>query len=286
MSTQQRGYGTVREYRDDPSAPPGPFRDSTNGYQDTGRSSASDLCEQIRSNIFQINNGANTIERALKTIGTERDSPVLRDKIHETSLNTNKIAQATTRLIRSATAKRGDRQQRMQLERLTSDFQEAVQRFQTLQKKATEKVKTAVKLGTQQPKPLIDIAGDNQAYGDQQRLVEDDRVAQLQAQEVVIEDDLALLREREERIRQLESDILDVNEIFRDLGAMINEQGEMLNDIEANVERAYSNVESGNEQLVKAADYQRKSRKKMCCLLVIFLVIALIITIIVVTQVT
>lgn len=30
------------------------------------------------------------------------------------------------------------------------------------------------------------------------------RVAQLQAQEEVIEDDLALLREREERIRQLE----------------------------------------------------------------------------------
>ena len=39
---------------------------------------------------------------------------------------------------------------------------------------------------------------------DRQHLVEDDRVAQLQAQEVVIEDDLSLLREREERIRQLE----------------------------------------------------------------------------------
>ncbi|KAK7486647.1 hypothetical protein BaRGS_00022048, partial [Batillaria attramentaria] len=230
MSNQQRGYGTVREYRDDPSAPSTTFRDPSNGYQDAGRSSATDLCEQIRSNIFQINNGANTIERALKSIGTDRDCPALRDKVHETSLNTNKTAQATTRLIRSATAKRGDR-------------------------KATEKVKTAVKLGTQHSKPLVDIAGDG--YSDQQRLLEDDdRVAKLQAQEVVIEDDLALLREREERIRQLESDVLDVNEIFRDLGAMISEQGEVLNDIEANVERAYSNVETGNEQLVKAADYQ------------------------------
>ena len=43
-----------------------------------------------------------------------------------------------------------------------------------------------------------------QETDDRQHLVEDDRVAQLQAQEVVIEDDLSLLREREERIRQLE----------------------------------------------------------------------------------
>lgn len=276
----------MKEYRDDPSASRTNYRDATNGYQDTGRSSVADLNEQIRSNIFQINNGANTIERALKTIGTDRDCKALRDKIHETSLNTNKTAQATTRLIRSANANRGDRQQRMQLERLTSDFQEAVQRFQRLQKQASEKVKSAVTLGTHHSKPLVDIAGDNQGFNDQKPLLEtDDRVAQLQAQEVVIEDDLALLREREERIRQLESDILDVNEIFRDLGAMISEQGEVLNDIEANVERAYSNVDSGNEQLVKAAEYQRKSRKKMCILLVIFFVIALIITIIVVVEV-
>ncbi|PVD33920.1 hypothetical protein C0Q70_05182 [Pomacea canaliculata] len=231
---------------------------SSGDHRQLSRSSVNELCEQIRSNIFQINNGANSIERALKNIGTERDSPALRDKIHEISVNTNKTAQSTTRLIRSATTRQADRQQKIQVERLTSDFQEAVQRFQTLQKKATEKVKTTVKLGGQQPKALDDTAGWNQDI-ERQRLVEDEhRVAQLQAQEEVIEDDLALLREREERIRQLESDILDVNEIFRDLGAMISEQGEVLNDIEANVERAYSNVETGNEQLIKASEYQVK----------------------------
>ena len=36
-------------------------------------------------------------------------------------------------------------------------------------------------------------------------------------------------------------------------------------DIEANVERAYSNVDSGNEQLVKAAEYQVDV---LCCVCV------------------
>ncbi|KAL8561692.1 hypothetical protein ACOMHN_054989 [Nucella lapillus] len=276
------GYGAVREYRDDPNAPPS----KSGGYQAAGSSSIQGLCDQIRTNIFQINNGANTIERALKSIGTERDTPMTRDKIHETSTNTNKTVQATTRLIRSASALRGDRKQKMQIERLTSDFQESISRFQTLQKKATEKVKAAVKLGSQgqSHRPLVDVSEPGDA-DDRLHLVEGDRVAQLQAQEVVIEDDLALLREREERIRQLESDVLDVNEIFRDLGAMISEQGEVLNDIEANVERACSNVGGGNDQLIKAAEYQKKSRKKMCCLLVIFLLVVIIITVIIVVSV-
>ncbi|XP_076471010.1 syntaxin-7-like [Babylonia areolata] len=289
-----RGYGAVREYHDDPEqgAPQryrdNPFGDqSSRGYQSRGSSSAEELCDQIRNNIFQINNGANSIDRALKSIGTSRDTPQIRDRIHETSTNTNSVVKATTRLIRSANALKGDRQQKMQIDRLTSDFQEAISRFQTLQKKASEKVKSTVVLGSQKskaPQPLVDIAGFGEA-GDQQQLLEEDRVAELQAQEAVIQDDLTLIREREERIHQLESDILDVNEIFRDLGAMISEQGEMLNDIESNVERAHGNVEQGNEQLVKAANYQKKSRKKMCCLLLLFLIITVIVTIIIVVSV-
>ncbi|KAH9518851.1 Syntaxin-16 [Bulinus truncatus] len=74
------------------------------------------------------------------------------------------------------------------------------------------------------------------------------------------------------------ADILDVNEIFRELGALVHTQGEVLDTIDSNVERAYTNVESGRDQLIKAAEYQRKSRKKMCCLIVILLVVAVIVT--------
>lgn len=270
-------YGAIREYRDDPD-----FRDFRD---EEPSSSVSELTERIRTNIFKINNGANAVDRAMKNIGTDRDSSQLRDKIHETSQATSKIVQETTKLLRAAATKKADKQQKIQLDLLKSNFQDAVQRFQILQKKAANKVKAAVKLGSKPTsEPLIPIAGDD----DRSPLVREEELRQnqmLKEQEVVIEDDLALIREREERIHQLESDILDVNEIFRELGAMVHAQGEVLDTIDQNLYTAADNVESGNEQLIQAAEYQRKSRKKMCCLLAIFLVVAIIITIIVVVSV-
>ena len=63
------------------------------------------------------------------------------------------------------------------------------------------------------------------------------------------------MQEREQQIRQLESDILDINEIFKDLGTLVHEQGEMIDNIEDNVEQAYNQVEAGNEQLSQAAKW-------------------------------
>ncbi|XP_046573733.1 syntaxin-12-like [Haliotis rubra] len=272
-------YGAVSGYRDDPG-----FSDYKDDPGNRGFS-ADEVFDQIRTNVFKINNGANVVDRAMKSIGSERDSVQLRDKIHETSQSTHQLVQTTMRLIKSAGSKRINKQQKLQLDRLRNDFQEAVQRYQSLQRKAAEKVKTTVIMSPKgsSSKPLVDLAPyQDDGTADTSQLIQDDRRAQLQEQQVIIEDDLALIREREERIRQLESDILDVNEIFRDLGAMIQEQGETLDTIEANVEKAYGNVETGNEQLVKASQYQKSSRKKMCCLLVVFLVIAIIITIILV----
>ncbi|KAG2461055.1 STX12 protein, partial [Polypterus senegalus] len=55
---------------------------------------------------------------------------------------------------------------------------------------------------------------------------------------------------------RLSSDILDVNQIFKDLAVMIHDQGEMIDSIEANVESAEVHVERGTEQLQQAAYYQ------------------------------
>jgi t-SNARE complex subunit (syntaxin) len=38
----------------------------------------------------------------------------------------------------------------------------------------------------------------------------------------------AQLEEREREMRQLETDILDINDIFRDLGTMVHDQGELV----------------------------------------------------------
>ena len=67
---------------------------------------------------------------------------------------------------------------------------------------------------------------------------------------------IELLRDREQQIRKIESDILEVNQIFKDLATMIHEQGETIDSIEANVETASIQVDQGTLQLAKARDYQ------------------------------
>lgn len=39
--------------------------------------------------------------------------------------------------------------------------------------------------------------------------------------------------EREQRIHQLESDIIDINEIMRDLSSMVTAQGEIVGELQA-----------------------------------------------------
>ncbi|XP_053384911.1 syntaxin-12-like [Mercenaria mercenaria] len=267
-----QGYGAVREYRDDPNFQD--FRD------DNGRSFDEEF-SQITRNISSINNGANVIEKAAKAIGTDRDNGQAGDKIHHVSQDTAKTVTATTRLLKQLSKRRLDRSQKLQIDKVTHDFQESLQRFQSLQKKATEKVRDASRKEAQKPKKSAWLDDE-----DDEPLIEDDsRRQQLMAQEQVIDDDLALIREREEQIRALEGDILDVNEIFRDLGAMVHDQGEQIDTIEANVEKAYTDVEQGTGQLSKAATYQKKARKKMCCLVLIFVIIAAIIAIIIAVSV-
>ena len=63
------------------------------------------------------------------------------------------------------------------------------------------------------------------------------------------------LQEREKSIHQLESDIVDMNTIFKDLATMVHEQGEMVDSIEVHVSEAQVRVGEGTQQLRQAEEY-------------------------------
>jgi len=96
------------------------------------------------------------------------------------------------------------------------------------------------------------------------------------------EQNIEALHEREKAVRQLEADIGDVNQIFKDLAAMVHDQGELVDSIEANVESSSIRVEEGTEQLRQAERYQNKARRKKLCLSLIGLFILIILIIIIV----
>ncbi len=53
-----------------------------------------------------------------------------------------------------------------------------------------------------------------------------------------------------------QSDILDVNTIFKDMATLVHDQGEIVDSIEANVESTHVRVQEGTEQLRQAETYK------------------------------
>ncbi|KAK2144681.1 hypothetical protein LSH36_737g03019 [Paralvinella palmiformis] len=238
MSQGDFGYGSAARPDHD-----GPVREEFRTNPFAGEyGNFNELVDIISSNIFTINNNGSILERALKQIGTSQDCVQLRNKIHMTEQKTNHMISETVQSLRrlAKSCSSSNRQQKVQHGRLSSEFQDTVKRYNTLQK---------------------------DDGGDEERLLHhEQKRAQMLAQEEAIEVEVALLEEREQHVRQLESDILDINEIFRDLGTLVHEQGAVVDTIESNIERA-----SGN----------RKARKKMFCLVAILLVVLAVIALII-----
>jgi septal ring factor EnvC (AmiA/AmiB activator) len=81
---------------------------------------------------------------------------------------------------------------------------------------------------------------------------------QQQQMDLLMENDvnLAQLREREDALKRLENDIVDVNMIFKDLAVMVHDQGSIIDSIESNVEQTQARVQSGNVNLESARKNQ------------------------------
>jgi len=85
-------------------------------------------------------------------------------------------------------------------------------------------------------------------------------MSQIQEEEDEERNNLELAQAQHEAIRRLESDIVDVNQIFQDLGRMIHEQQSIVDSIESNVENGQIQLEAGNLELERAAHYQARHK--------------------------
>ena len=100
---------------------------------------------------------------------------------------------------------------------------------------------------------------------------------------IMMEENSKVLRRREQEISSIVQSISDLNTIFKDLAGMVSEQGEVVDRIDYNIEHASIQVESGLEQIKKAAKYQRSNRK-MKCILVLGITLILLIFILIVIK--
>jgi len=259
---------------------------SYQGYQSSDSfSEFSRVSQAIGANVQKISQNVNSMQRMVNQLGTPQDSETLRSQLHEIQHYTNQLAKDTNNSLKEIArmpqpASISEQKQRKMLrERLTNEFSEALKNFQVIQRTAAQKERESVARARTssgakldpfggRPSNLIDLASPQQEQA----------TVQLEIEE---ECDLEALREREQQIRKIESDIVEVNQIFKDLATMVHDQGEVIDSIEANVETASIEVQRGAQELQKAREYQSRARRKKFMLLALLLIILLIIVIII-----
>lgn len=235
------------------------------------------LAQNVGTNIQKILQNVSSMQRMITQIGTPQDTHQLQNQLHQIQHYTGQLAKDTSKQLKELNGYPPEqaldpRQWKLQRERLQADFTKALDNFQRAQRAAAQKEKDVIKKYKNQGAPpgeegssnLIDIEGQSRT----QMVLEE-------------EQNLEYLHERERSIAQLEADIGDVNQIFKDLAAMVHDQGEMVDSIEANVESASIRVNEGSEELRMAERYQSKARRKKLCLaltgLIVFIVLIIII---------
>lgn len=235
------------------------------------------LAQNVGTNIQKILQNVSSMQRMITQIGTPQDTQQLQNQLHQIQHYTGQLAKDTSKQLKELNGYPPEqaldpRQWKLQRERLQADFTKALDNFQRAQRAAAQKEKDVIKKYKNQGVPpgeeggsnLIDIEGQSRT----QMVMEE-------------EQNLEYLHERERSIAQLEADIGDVNQIFKDLAAMVHDQGEIVDSIEANVESASIRVNEGSEELRMAERYQSKARRKKLCLalagLIVFIVLIIII---------
>ncbi|XP_047639093.1 t-SNARE domain-containing protein 1 isoform X3 [Phacochoerus africanus] len=193
-----------------------------------------ELFQETSAHVFRINSNVTSLEQSLQSLGTPDDTQELRDSLHAAQQETNQtIVTSTGALKQTAELLRGcSRQERLQLDRLKTQLSDAIQRYGVVQKKIAEKSRallpTAQRGGKQQQSPraaFAELADDEKIFNGGDGAWQSQEQALLPE---ITEEDLEAMRLREEVILQIESDLLDVNQIIKDLASMVSEQGDVI----------------------------------------------------------
>ncbi|KXS10681.1 t-SNARE [Gonapodya prolifera JEL478] len=228
--------------------------------------------DAISRSIFSMASNTAQIQRLSATLGTNRDNAALRAKLHSLTEDTRMMIRQTVFDIKklSSPSTIQNKQRLNAQSKLGRDMEDVLKRFQAVSKVVAENERSLLEQVKAQDDDDDDVNAPLMARSS-------GKSAQIQLLDNEIEYNDAIIAEREEDLKQIETSILEVNEIFRDLGTIVHEQQYMLDNIESNVVSVASNVETANVELRTASRYQKLARNKMCWLLLIVAITAAVI---------
>lgn len=240
------------------------------------------LAGNLSQNIQHITRNVAEMEKMIKRLETA-DASRIRSELSYLKEDTTSLLRMTKDDLdkfETQVRQSGDKTRNLQLERIKSNFKQTIERFRQAQETLLRKERESIaRERVSSGLDSVDLPGYQE--DENKRLLPQDRLAQAQTF-ARGQDQLAQLEERETALRQIETDIIGLNDMFRDIGIMIQDQGDMIDHIEAHVETAHLAVRKGEREVVKAHKYKRRSRKLTLCIICIILTIFLILIIVIV----
>ncbi|XP_020229991.1 syntaxin-22 [Cajanus cajan] len=258
----------------------GSRRGLTNGKQDP--------TQAVAAGIFQINTAVSTFQRLVNTLGTPKDTPELREKLHKTRLHIGQLVKDTSAKLKQASDidhhAEVNASKKIADAKLAKDFQAVLKEFQKAQRLAAERETAYTPFVPQAVLPSsytaseLDVGSDKSA--EQRALLVESRRQEVLFLDNEIAFNEAIIEEREQGIQEIQQQIGEVNEIFKDLAVLVHEQGTMIDDIGSNIENSHAATAQAKSQLAKASKTQRSNSSLTCLLLVIFGIVLLIVIIV------
>ncbi|XP_028087455.1 syntaxin-22-like, partial [Camellia sinensis] len=168
--------------------------------------------------------------------------------------------------------------------KLAKDFQAVLKEFQKAQRLAAERETAYTAFVPQAVLPSSYTASELGVTSDkspeQRALLVESRRQEVLLLDNEISFNEAIIEERDQGIQDIQQQIGEVNEIFKDLAVLVHEQGTMIDDIGSNIDGAHAATAQGKAHLAKAAKTQRSNSSLACLLLVIFGIVLLIVIIV------
>ncbi|GLJ54170.1 hypothetical protein SUGI_1160950 [Cryptomeria japonica] len=219
--------------------------------------------EAVAGGVFQINTAVSSFKRLVNDLGTPKDTPQLRDKLRTTRQHIGQLVKETSAKLKAASERDQNQEvpasKKIADAKLAKDFQAVLRDFQKAQQLAAECETTYPAVVPQPAESSAEVDQERQNLLQQQRRQE---FFQLE-NEVVFNE--AIIEERDQGIKEIHDQIVEVNEIFKDLAVLVNEQGVTIDDIGANIESSHAATVQAKSHLAKASKSQKSNRKCLSC---------------------
>ncbi|KAK6359546.1 hypothetical protein TWF696_000700 [Orbilia brochopaga] len=243
------------------------------------------LTESLSSRLFNLTSNINKANHILSLLGTKKDSQETRDRLQNLLSETREVfKQIGEGVKRVQLWENVSPHQRFIQEKLSREFTAALPDFQAVQKLSVEKQRQYV-IQARSALDTIEGHGSPTSPDDSETMpLVQQQTAQLQlASQSEVDFQETLIQEREEEIRDIEDGILQLNEIFTDLGKMITVQGDQVNRVLQNTDDTRMYTRDASRELQIASRSQKAARNRACCLLLILAVVLLIVLLAVLT---